>query len=112
MPEAYLEVPEEQSVVRLHNRALRSVNRGLRRQVERLKTHSDDLFIALCDTDVAAVQAMRRLWEEGGFQPPCGPEDYQEIVDVSIRALRAYRDTASAPAQSTVAATDPDWQQP
>ena len=93
------ELHDDRSVTRLHNRALRSVNRGLRRLTERLQAHSDDLFIELCNTDVAAQYAMRRLWEEGGFQPPCGPEDYDEIVETSIRALRAYRDAqASEPA--------------
>lgn len=100
---------ETQSVVRQHNRVLRSVIRTLRKRVRRGDAAADALFVSLCETNPAAEQAMRRLWEEGGFQPPCRPEDYEYIVDVSIRALRAYRETAETPAQSL---PDPDWQRP
>lgn len=82
---------DERDVVRLQNRALRMVVRGLRRKTERVQAHSDTLFVALCESDMAAGRAMRRLWEEGGFQPPCGPEDYQEIVDTAVRALQILR---------------------
>lgn len=85
---------EIQSVVRGHNRTLRRIVSTLRQRVQNQKTYQDALFIELCGTSPAAEIALRRLWEEGGFQPPCGPEDYEEIVDTAIRALRAYRAAA------------------
>lgn len=76
---------EDRSVVRLHNRALRSVNRGLRRAVERLKEHSDELFVALCGTDVRAKQAFGELWGSALFD--CGPEDYDYMVEEIEKAF-------------------------
>lgn len=97
---------EIQSVVRGHNRMLRRIVHTLRARIHTNKAYEDALFIELCNTSPAAEQELRRLWEEGGFQPPCGPEDYQEIVDVSIRALKAYRDTADNTASRCPEAAD------
>jgi len=85
---------EATSAVRQNNRVLRRVVRALRARVQTSKAYQDALFVELCGTSPAAEQAMRRLWEEGGFQPPCGPEDYDAIVDTAIRALKAYRAVA------------------
>lgn len=95
---------EMQSVVRGHNRTLRRIVSTLRRRIENGKVYTDGLFIELCNTKPVAEQAMRRLWEEGGFQPPCGPEDYEEIVETALRALKTYR----AVAFDTTAYRDPD----
>lgn len=94
------EPTEIQSVVRGHNRTLRRIVGILRSRLQTNKSYQDALFVELCNSSPAAAVALRRLWEEGGFQPPCGPEDYEHVVDVSLRALKAYRDTAQAPAQS------------
>jgi len=94
---------EMQSVVRRQNRTLRRIVSSLRKRVRREGERSDTLFAALCETSPAAELSLRRLWEEGGFQPPCGPEDYDEIVDVSIRALKVYREMAQGPTKSTSA---------
>lgn len=83
---------EVQGVVRMHNRALRRIVRNLRKVLQRNRIASDEVFEVLCETDVAAEQAMRELWERGGFQPPIGPQDYPEIVELAIRALAEYRD--------------------
>jgi len=86
-------------VTRRHNRALRSVNRQLRRARERDKQETDEIVAALFDAPTEAETELWRLWHEGGFQPPTGPEDYREIVDVALRALKACR-TAGEPAES------------
>jgi hypothetical protein len=83
---------EIKSATRHHNRALRTVNRGLRRRTERLALQGDELFAALCEVDVVAQSALRELWERGGFQPPIGPEDYEIIVERSIAALNFQRE--------------------
>jgi hypothetical protein len=87
---------EIQSVVRGHNRLLRRIVRTLRGRIHTNKAYQDALFVELCNTSPAAELALRRLWEEGGFLPPCGPEDYDEIVDKAIAALcfrREYEET-------------------
>lgn len=91
---------EIQSVVRGHNRLLRRIVRTLRGRLQTNKAYQDALFLELCNSSPAAELAMREIWEKGGFQPPCGPDDYDEIVDTCIRALKAYREVASEPAQS------------
>lgn len=95
------------SVVRQQNRALRTIVRRLRATVRNGQEHSDEMFVALCDTDPSVENAMRRLWEEGGFAPPrspegypFGPSDYEEVVETCLRALKAYRQAAATPAQS------------
>ena len=93
---------EMEGVVRRQNRILRRIVSSLRKRVKKEGELSDSLFATLCESNPAAALALRRLWEEGGFQPPCGPEDYDEIVDVSIRALKAYREMAQGPTKSEV----------
>lgn len=87
----------EDSAVRRNNRILRRLTRLLRQRVQNGKGYADELFVQLCATNPAAEYAIRRIWQEGGFQPPCGPDDYEEIVETCIRALRAYREAASEP---------------
>lgn len=36
-------------IVRRQNRALRSINRSLRKQVVRMEEHGDAVFLALCE---------------------------------------------------------------
>lgn len=47
--------PEEQEelleVVRGQNRALRSINRSLRKRVVRMEEHGDRIFLALCGSN-------------------------------------------------------------
>jgi hypothetical protein len=88
----------EESAVRQNNRRLRFLNGKLRRQVQENREHADALFYELCDTSPAAEAAMWTIWQEGGFQPPCRPDDYQEIVDTCLRALKLYREEATQPA--------------
>lgn len=98
---------EVQSVVRLHNRALRSIVRITRRRLTNTHAQADELFKALCNTNLDAEAAMRELWESGGFQPPIGPQDYQEIVALCIRALTEYRERhTSLTAAEETEATD------
>jgi hypothetical protein len=79
----FYEDEEIRDATRLHNRALRTVNRALRRQAERAKQQTDEVVAALFDApliDNTAEAAMRKLWEEGGFQPYCSPSDYDFVV--------------------------------
>lgn len=88
----------EDSAVRQNNRRLRRLNGKLRRQIQDNREHADDLFNELCETSPAAEAAIRTIWQEGGFQPPCSPDDYDEIVDTCLRALKLYREEANQPA--------------
>jgi hypothetical protein len=79
----------------------------LRATIRNGQEQADALFIALCETDPSAENAMRKLWEEGGFAPPhslegypFGPKDYGEVVETCLRAMKAYRKAAVTPAQS------------
>lgn len=80
------------SIVQRTNRALRKINRTLRRQLSTARQNGDEMFLELCNTDIAASAAMRELWEKAGFE--CSPEDYDYIVDVAIRALRMVPGTS------------------
>lgn len=96
---------EQELVIRHHNRALRRVNKALRKSQVVTQEYNDALFVELCNTESNhnAELALRRLWEEGGFQPPCSSEDYETIVDTCLRALRAYNShVADKPIQSQV----------
>lgn len=77
---------EEDMVLRLQNRALRTVNRNLRANVRDLTYRQEATFALLCETETEAERALRELWEGGGFE--CGPQDYQEIVGLCLAALR------------------------
>ena len=73
---------ELRDVTRLHNRALRTVNRALRRQAERAKQQTDEVVAALFDAPVPegkAEAALRRIWERTGMA--CSPDNYEFIVD-------------------------------
>ncbi len=92
-----LEEQTTDSAVRRNNRVLRRLNRVLRSRVEKGKSYADNLFLQICASTPLAEMAIWRLWKEGGFESSCSPEDYQEIVDTSIRALKAYREEAEKP---------------
>lgn len=95
----------EDRVVRQNNRRLRRLNSKLRRQNQEGREYADELFFALCSTNPAAGAAIRTIWQEGGFQPPCRPDDYEEIVETCLRALKLYREAAIQPAVSENPAT-------
>lgn len=84
----------EDSTIRRHNRALRAVNRGLRRKIERMQEHSDSAFLALCESDQPAEQAMSELWEKAGLI--CSPEDYDSIVEMAVRCIRQVFGTSGS----------------
>ena len=84
---AYEEDDEQIDVVRHHNRVQRRVNSSLRRALKYSVEYNDNLFMELCnsDSDKEAKLAMEKLWTLGKFQ--CGPQDYDFIVEMCIRAL-------------------------
>jgi hypothetical protein len=89
------QLDEDRSVTRLHNRALRSVVRSLRRKGLREMEHNDELFAALCEADIAAEHAMGELWGSAAFD--CGPQDYEFMVERSITAVREYNERHTNP---------------
>lgn len=70
------------------NRAQRSTARKLRRAHKMEQEHSDELFNALCNSQLEAKArvAFGELWTRGGGFG-CGPEDYEMIVDVCMGAI-------------------------
>lgn len=80
---------ELRSVTRLQNKALRTVNRLLRRRQEQIQTENDRTVCALFEAPSAAEFALKELWERAELQ--CSPEDYQWIVDVAVEALKASK---------------------
>ena len=81
---------ELRDVTRLHNRALRTVNRRLRRQAEQAKQETDEIVAALFDAPAptnAAEEALRRIWEKLDGKILCGPDDYEAIANTVIQAM-------------------------
>jgi hypothetical protein len=78
---------EETTVIRQMNKTLRTVNKGLRSQLQQSGERVDEMFLALCETDPSAELAMETLWASGLFD--CGPQDYQYIVERVIEAMTA-----------------------
>lgn len=76
---------EMSSVVRLQNRALRTIVRRLRATVRNGQEKADTMFVALCETNPSAEQAMRELWERAGFE--CSPENYDFMVEMAVRCI-------------------------
>lgn len=66
------------SVIRQHNRALRIVNRNLRRREEALIAQRDATVEALLETPNEAEDAFGELWGNALFD--CGPQDYEYMV--------------------------------
>ena len=78
-------------VTRLHNRALRTVNRRLRRQAEQAKQETDEIVAALFDAPAPTGQAeiaLRKIWDVAGIAHFCSPSDYEAIADHVIALLR------------------------
>lgn len=77
---------EMRSITRLQNRALRTVNRNLRRTAEKLQQQTDETVAALFDAPVEteAESALREIWEKTGMVLQCAPDDYQAIVEVVV----------------------------
>jgi predicted ArsR family transcriptional regulator len=91
----FYEDEEIRDATRLHNRALRTVNKSLRKQAEIAKQQTDEIVAALFDAPAptnAAEEALRKLWEEGGYAPFCSPEDYDKLVDHAIESMKFSRD--------------------
>lgn len=92
---------EDRSVIRQQNRALRSITRKLRDQVRRLQEKSDEIFLAVCNTETEAERAFGELWGSAEFD--CGPQDYQWMVEQSIRAMRIVKAMETATSAQTQA---------
>ena len=78
---------ELDQVLRRQNRALRIVQRQLRRALKNMIEYSDNLFLELCDTDKEAERAMEKLWTLGGLSDKCGPRNYDKIVELLLEKL-------------------------
>jgi hypothetical protein len=83
-------------VLRRYNKALRTVNRKLRRSVLTLQDGKDEVFLALCATDKTAESAFGELWARGDFTN-CGPQDYDVIVECCIAAFEVCREVTRIP---------------
>lgn len=82
----YDEESEEVFVLRHNNRAQRSVNRALRRAINRHQKHTDELFLELCKSDNSAEFALERIWSE--VKLDCDLTDYDTIASKCIDALK------------------------
>jgi hypothetical protein len=81
---------EVRSVTRVQNRALRTVNRNLRRREQLLVAQRDATVEALLETPSPAEDAFGELWGMAVFD--CGPEDYDYMV-AEIKSALQYRDS-------------------
>ena len=75
-------------VVRRQNKVLRRTHSILRRNLQKSKLYSDELFLQLCESNKSDAEiAMEKLWTLGGFENQCGPEDYNYIVASCLDSL-------------------------
>ena len=81
----YLE--DVRSATRQQNRALRIVNRNLRRREEALVAQRDATVEALLETPNEAEEAFGELWGSALFD--CGPQDYEYMI-VEIKKAFAF----------------------
>jgi hypothetical protein len=76
-------------VLRKNNRIRREAEKRLRRVLEDQTKRMDLMFIALCDKDTDAQNAIQEIWERGGLT--CSPDDVQSIIDLTVEALHALK---------------------
>lgn len=76
---------EHISVVQRHNRAVRMVNRNLRRILSRLQNETDYKVAVLMDTSSQAEEALEKIRVLGGID--CSPDDYDTIIAVCVATL-------------------------
>ena len=77
------------------NRALRIVNRNLRRREAELVAQRDEVVESLLATPNEAEESLREIWEKAGMK--CSPDDYPSIVEGVLFALGIT--ATAAPAQ-------------
>lgn len=78
------------SATRVLNRALRTVNRNLRRREEALVAQRDETVEALLSAPSEAEDALREIWERSSLlRENCGPDDYYTIVETAVAAIEA-----------------------
>ena len=82
---SYKEDEGQIDVLRQHNRALRSVNRQLRRLLKRTQENADNVFLEVCNTTTEAEAALEEIRTFGKLG--CGPGDYDYVVE---RVLDAF----------------------
>jgi len=71
------------------NRALRIVNRNLRRREAELVAQRDEIVEGLLSTPNEAEEALREIWEKTGLgYAGISSDDYEAIVDVSVKAIQ------------------------
>lgn len=77
---------EVRSVTRLQNRALRTVNRLLRRRQDQIQNDTDKVVAALFEApnESEAELALREIWENTGMVLECSPDDYPRIVELIV----------------------------
>lgn len=76
---------EMRSAVRSQNRALRLVNRNLRKKTNELQEHSDEVFLALCETNPISELVLREICEKAGIV--FSTDDYETMADSVVNAL-------------------------
>jgi len=80
---------EHLDVVKRHNKALRTVNKQLRRALLFVVDYADNLFVELCESGTEAQLALEELRLRGDID--CSPQDYQQIVELAVEALQQQR---------------------
>jgi hypothetical protein len=80
---------DQLSVVRHHNRVLRTVHKTLRNALKLQQEKADSNFIEICETKTEAELAIEELWMRGELD--CSPQDYQTIIELAVAALQQQR---------------------
>lgn len=80
-------VDEQTEIVQRHNRAVRNVNRQLRRSIARIMYETDEKVALLMDGASRAEEALETIRALGGID--CDPSDFDSIVKSCLQALKA-----------------------
>lgn len=83
MPQEIIEDDSIRDVVRLHNRALRTLNKNIRRKLEQVRKETDETVAALFEAPSEAESALAAIHNR--LQLDCDPLDYEAIVNIATQ---------------------------
>lgn len=94
----YNEEDEQVQVIRQHNRALRGVNRQLRRLLKRTQENADYVFNELCNTESEAEKVLEEIRTLCGLGKSlgnyldnsleCDPDDYESVIEAVTNLVK------------------------
>lgn len=88
MPFDFQQDAEIRDATRLHNRALRTVNKSVKKKLDRVQREADETIAALFDAPSEADIAFNELYVKLDIHH-ISPKDYTGIVDYILNSVSA-----------------------